>query len=770
MPTVDQCAGGGDPTTVGYSLKKYGDGTYSCIATINNTGSEFGGRGYSTTYNYDANKNYITGGDSQGNAVDKSGEIKKGNTSCSGILVAMLNPGACLTRALFAGIASFLIYIGVECLTASGLLFEAILKYTVVSFQTPMYTSVQDAVNNVWTVFRDISNILIIGFFVFIAISTILGVSEYGAKKLLSRVLIVAVLINFSLLFTKLVIDASNFTAFQFYNASLSNADQGSINKSTVNSADSAAIGQSQGIAGTFIQYLGVTGFADSYNAIRKIQDENDDASTGLVIGVLSFVFLIATALVFLYGSFILVARAVLFIFLLITSSLAFATYLIPKLADNYGWSKWWDSLFKNAILAPILMMMLWATLAVAAGIKGAFGNTGTLGKLATDPTAAGNITALLNFVIILGLLFASFKLASKFSSGLGGFNVARLGLGLAGFGALSATAGAAGMLGRNTLGWSAAKRSEGLDESIKAKNLHLSKLADGTAEHSKALQELQNLRKQKSAADKTAKRDFNFMTNAVGAAIAKRAGASAPKAGGGFIEPRKKAAEEAAKSVSDLVVSKKVATDEARKVVEEESAKQLATLQSQKDIQQQAVDTMKQSMEAAKNSSGAVAHRDNSKAEIADATRMKAEHDQQVLSGAMTRAAHQSALQNENDRIRRATETLGRAENVIKNIELQHTTAAPYKTAEALIADIDKDIQSVRAGKAGQVVELATRFQDWSTENAASVAAHETHADDFTANLIRGNLKKNASKNISDTLKDLLKQQNNTPTPPSHP
>ncbi|MDB5238240.1 MAG: hypothetical protein JWM46_510 [Candidatus Kaiserbacteria bacterium] len=437
-------------------LTSNADGTYTCTVDAD---------GQTQRTNLDQNGNIINNADGTGTTVDNVAGTQsydaagkrtdKSPTSCSGILTSILNPGVCITRALFAGIASFLIFIGVECLTASGLLFESVLNYTVVSFQTPMYASIATAVNNAWTVFRDISNILIIGFFTFIAISTILGITEYGAKKLLSRVLIVAVLINFSLLFTKLVIDGSNFTAFQFYSASISNADKSAGVKSDKDilagsGANSTTQLTAPGIAGTFIQYLGVTGFADSYNAVRAAQEANDDASTGLVIGVLSFVFLIATALVFLYGSFILLARAILFIVLLVTSSLAFATYLIPKLSDNYGWSKWWSALLKNAILAPILMMMLWVTLTVSAGISATIGHAGTIGGLAQNPTASGNITALLNFVIILGLLFASFKLSSKFSSGIGGFNFAAMipGLGLA-MGARVAAFGGRQLLGR---------------------------------------------------------------------------------------------------------------------------------------------------------------------------------------------------------------------------------------------------------------------------------------------------------------------------------
>ena len=675
---------------------------------------------------------------------------KKPPTSCDGLLATMRNPGACIARALFAGIASFLIYIGVECLTASGLLFEAILKYTVVSFQTPMYTSVQDAVNNVWTMFRDISNILIIGFFVFIAISTILGVSEYGAKKLLSRVLIVAVLINFSLLFTKLVIDASNFTAFQFYNASLSSADQGSINKSTVSSTDSAAIGQSQGIAGTFIQYLGVTGFADSYNAIRKVQDENDDASTGLVIGVLSFVFLIATALVFLYGSFILVARAVLFIFLLITSSLAFATYLIPKLADNYGWSKWWDSLFKNAILAPILMMMLWATLSVAAGIKGAFGNTGTLGKLATDPTATGNITALLNFVIILGLLFASFKLASKFSSGLGGFNIARLGLGLAGFGALSATAGAAGLLGRNTLGRNAANNSLDLDKQIKDRKVRTASLTG--SERSKGLQEIENLRKQKANADKLAKRDFNFMATSVGKAITKRAGVAETKAGGGYAGPRIKAAEEAAKSAGDLIATQKDVLEQMHREMAEE-----------RKPHEKVITETKQVIQHEQESSGLVGQRAQANKELAEliqkSTAEKSDADTQLRNKTISQTQHQQVIDEQTAKIEQAQEVIGHFDARLADIHDKHMGSALVKHAEDQISEINRKMSSK------ETKELASRYRQNSIENAASVVIHETHADDYTAQHIRSKLKKDS--NESGLLKELRKMQTSAAAKP---
>ena len=578
-----------------------------------------------------------------------------------------------------------------------------------------MYTSVSAAVNNAWTVFRDISNILIIGFFTFIAISTILGITEYGAKKLLSRVLIVAVLINFSLLFTKLVIDASNFTAYQFYSASISNVDQPDSTVAT--GATGAAQVQSKGIAGSFIQYLGITGFADSYDLVRNAQESNDSALTGLVIGILAFIFLIATSLVFLYGSFILITRAILFIFLLITSSLAFATYLIPKLADNYGWSKWWDSLFKNAILAPILMMMLWVTLTVAAGIKGAFGNTGTLGKLATDPTAAGNITALLNFVIILGLLFASFKLASKFSSGVGGFNFAAM------VPALGLMAGArfAGAVGRQTIGRGSMLVSDRMEKaSQNTKRSDFSRqLFDFGAQKTKGI----------------AKRDFNALGGSIGKAIAANSGLSAGTLAGskvgGFLGGEEAKAKAAAEQARRMTMSK-----------DDHNAANAGA----------AMDQVRGSASLSKQHEEALADHENKQSQAGDLgaalVKMNERHDQQMKSlqtalveaersggaagvGAaklnITRAAaeHKTAIDEQTARIAEANKAVQKAKGNIAEVVNIGTQLAQ---AKGLITDYDKSAAAHLAGRiaVGSLSNMNILYSDKENARLAHLAEHE--------------------------------------------
>src|SRR3989338_4333342 len=64
-----------------------------------------------------------------------------------------------------------------------------------------------------WTAVRDFANMFFIFALLYIAIQTILGLAGGGAKRVLAHVIIAALLINFSLFATKVVIDSGNILA-----------------------------------------------------------------------------------------------------------------------------------------------------------------------------------------------------------------------------------------------------------------------------------------------------------------------------------------------------------------------------------------------------------------------------------------------------------------------------------------------------------------------------------------------------------------------------
>lgn len=331
----------------------------------------------------------------------------------------------CIWYPLVALIGSTLISASAWLLALAGMLFNWLVDNTIILYRDSMFKLVEPGINVGWAAFRDIANIAIIGMFVYMAIMTILGNKDYGYKRLLATILIIAVLINFSLLFTKMIIDASNFTASQLYalthqqeslaetQAEAARRSSGAVQvKTGSNVTDFATVG----VAAEFVKYLGVMGAVDTYDTLKSAAAGGNGWKV-LVHGVFAAILLGGAAFMFLYGSFILLYRAVFFIILMLTSSIAFATHLHPRLSEGkygpYGWDAWWKCLLGNAILAPLLMIFLYVTLFIAASVNSGLGGKGTLGSLVAgridEPFGLG---ALFNYLIIGGLLFASFKIA----------------------------------------------------------------------------------------------------------------------------------------------------------------------------------------------------------------------------------------------------------------------------------------------------------------------------------------------------------------------
>src|SRR3989338_4204467 len=380
------------------------------------------------------------------------------NPSCEGLENFWAKPGVCTARLVAVGLGGLLISIGAWLLALADMIFNWTVDNTILLFSTALFNKVSPAINIGWTAMRDIANIVIIGMFTFIAVSTILGIKEYGAEKMIARVLVVAVLINFSLLFTKIIVDASNFTAAQFYaplngypslsvaRAEAERLSKGSPGRAVFSTAEDSleALNQlpSKGIAGQFIGFLKVTSISSTFKSLNTVAEKNSGGGwTVLGLGILGFTLLGGVAVVLFYGAYLLISRAVLFIFLMVTAAGAFATHLIPKMNESkYGWNGWWSSLLHNAALAPFLMIFLWITIKVSSTLTKQQG--GLLGNLVTDAPASTDVGALFSYFIILGLLWGSFLLASKWAGKVGG-------LGFTGTILSSATVGTAALASR---------------------------------------------------------------------------------------------------------------------------------------------------------------------------------------------------------------------------------------------------------------------------------------------------------------------------------
>ena len=131
----------------------------------------------------------------------------------SSIGEAMMNFGA----ALFLGGLAFLT--GLVVLAAGiiqGIISSIVMWLIDVTIAVPIIHShiVEDVG---WPFVRDFANMFFILILVFIGLATILKLGDYGAKKALPRLIIIAILLNFSLVIVGFIVDISNIISAGFF-------------------------------------------------------------------------------------------------------------------------------------------------------------------------------------------------------------------------------------------------------------------------------------------------------------------------------------------------------------------------------------------------------------------------------------------------------------------------------------------------------------------------------------------------------------------------
>jgi hypothetical protein len=274
-----------------------------------------------------------------------------------------------------------------------------------IAIQTPDFFN-KGIVPSGWAVVRDISNLFFILIMIFIGIATILQISAYGAKQLLVKIIIVALLINFSLPAAKMIIDASNILALQFLCAM------------TDNTCDATNLSASFAQAFS-VQSLYGTSNLDEVKALFD-EDAIKQLTSEFFLFIFGTVILTVAAFIILAGAFLFLIRTVALMILSIFSPFAFLGMILPRTA-NYA-KQWWDKFINQAFLAPAFLFMLYLVvrflLDPTNGLKALLhlGDQSYLSLVITDneDSARDNIAILASFIIAIILLLASLAVARK--------------------------------------------------------------------------------------------------------------------------------------------------------------------------------------------------------------------------------------------------------------------------------------------------------------------------------------------------------------------
>ncbi len=187
------------------------------------------------------------------------------------------------------------------------------------------------AVSVGWVMVRDLTNMIFVIALLLMSFGTILGLEQYEWKKMIVKLVMAAIFVNFSRIICALFIDAAQVVMTTFINGIAATA------------------------GGNLLQ---------SFN-LDKIRDLSPDAGPndlqdgGIFAASIAAVFfsftILATMVIFMI---MLLVRMVVLWVLIVLSPLAFVLNVLPQ-TETYA-KQWWSELGSNVVNGPVLLFFLW--------------------------------------------------------------------------------------------------------------------------------------------------------------------------------------------------------------------------------------------------------------------------------------------------------------------------------------------------------------------------------------------------------------------------
>ena len=251
-----------------------------------------------------------------------------------------------------------------------------------------------DAVNLGWTLVRDVANMFFVVVLLAIALGTILRIENYNFKKMLPKLLIMAVLVNFSLVIAGIMIDAAQVVMLTFV-AAFDEAIGSNIFK-TLHITDI------------------LTATTQDFQATEGVDFDNV-----VMNGMLAILFLfIALCVVFVIACMLLVRIVALWI-LLVLAPMPYILYAFP-FTRKYA-EQWWSEFVKYLIVGPALAFFLWLAFAVIGNADNLLTTTNApldIPNLQPENQAAFIAVAqpakFLNYIVGIAMLFAGLIVTQK--------------------------------------------------------------------------------------------------------------------------------------------------------------------------------------------------------------------------------------------------------------------------------------------------------------------------------------------------------------------
>jgi len=194
-----------------------------------------------------------------------------------------------------------------------------------------------------WEFTRGLVNMFFVLILVFIGLATILRIKDYEAKKLLPKLIIIAILVNFTPVIVGFIVDMANLVTNFFL------GNIGGIS----NTAEKVATSISANIGGHLLNI-----WTDQASISKLITVLVPKFAGYVTYGVIGLIFLIYASYVYCLVGLIFLLRIIWLWILMILAPIAFFSYILPSTGkvkylfpDILHWDKWWEELIKWSIV-----------------------------------------------------------------------------------------------------------------------------------------------------------------------------------------------------------------------------------------------------------------------------------------------------------------------------------------------------------------------------------------------------------------------------------
>lgn len=305
--------------------------------------------------------------DSTGNVVNQPTNTRFDEAAANNVNKCTFNPSnwdLCFSYVVYiftVGIGSTFAFIG------------AYFFDIVVSLALNSLAYAQSFISQGWTMARDLANMGFILALVYIAYTILLKAESGGTMRMLAWVIVMALIINFSFFFTRLVIDAGNILAVQFYNAiptkqTLADTLGDTRGGSAVNSGvqfltnNNNTFARTKDLTHPIMNGLNMQGLFDTPQFNAWYQTNKGGGGWVNVLLTLSFIYIAVGAMYFILAVMFLAAgikflvRIVVLWFLIMASPLAFLAKT-TSLSQKY-YDLWQKNLITHTFY-PVIFLFI---------------------------------------------------------------------------------------------------------------------------------------------------------------------------------------------------------------------------------------------------------------------------------------------------------------------------------------------------------------------------------------------------------------------------